>query len=224
METIEWVKDGKVMVRVPAGGFLYGDDKQKMDLPEFWIDKTPVTNAEYARFVAETECKPPSHWGGKTPPIQIATHPVVYVTWHDAVAYAEWAGKQLPPEEYWEKAARGTDGRIFPWGDTEPTDKLCNFGQGLVKALWSLVATTYYTTPVGQYSPQGDSTYGCVDMAGNVWEWTASLYQIDNKNYKILRGGSWNVGAVDLRCAVRIDIDPHDYYGGIGFRCFSVSV
>jgi formylglycine-generating enzyme required for sulfatase activity len=92
----------------------------------------------------------------------ITDHPV-RVSWHDAVAYATWAGKRLPSEEEWEKAARGTDGRKYPWGDEEPTPDLCNFGKN-----------EGGTTPVGKYSPQGDSPYGCADMAGNVWEWTSS--------------------------------------------------
>jgi len=163
-------KDGKAMVRVPAGDFLYGDSKEKRTLPEFWIDKTPVTNAEYAQFVQATNHNPPRHWKGKTPPKEIAEHPVMYVSWHDAVAYAEWAGKQLPTEEEWEKAARGTDGRAYPWGDETPTRELCNFNQN-----------EQGTTPVGKYSPQGDSPYGCVDMAGNVWQWTASDYDKDRK-------------------------------------------
>jgi len=99
------------MVRVPAGKFLYGEDKKEVELPEFWIDEAPVTNAEYARFVAETGHKPPEHWKGKTPPKQIADHPVVNVSWDDAIAYAKWAGGRLPTDEEWEKVARGTDGR-----------------------------------------------------------------------------------------------------------------
>ena len=172
-----WDKDGKEMVRVPAGEFLYGDKKETRELPTFWIDKKAVTNAEYARFVAEMGHEPPEHWEGKSPPESIADHPVVNVSWHDAVAYANWAGKRLPTEQEWEKAARGTDGREYPWGDKKPTPDLCNFGRNEGD-----------TTPVGKYSPYGDSPYGCVDMAGNVWEWTASDY---GSQRNVLRGGSW---------------------------------
>jgi formylglycine-generating enzyme required for sulfatase activity len=164
-----------------------------------------VTNAEYARFVAESSHTPPLHWKGKTPPKELANHPVVNVSWHDATAYAEWAGKRLPTEEEWEKAARGTDGRVYPWGDQEPTAKLCNFNQN-----------ENGTTPVGKYSPQGDSPYGCVDMSGNVWEWTASDHEGGGK---VLRGGSWYDDTLDVRGSYRGINDPDNHDGGIGFRC-----
>jgi formylglycine-generating enzyme required for sulfatase activity len=201
-----WVSptDGKAMVRIPAGEFLYGDNKEKRTLPEFWIDKTPVTNAEYAQFVQATDHQPPQHWKGKTPPKEIVDHPVTYVSWHDAVAYTEWAGKRLPTEEEWEKAARGTDGRGYPWGN-QTHHELCNFAQN-----------EKGTTPVGRYSPQGDSPYGCVDMAGNVWQWTASDY---DKSKKVVCGGSWLSGASDVRSSSRDGNTPAraSTYGG--FRC-----
>ncbi len=208
-DRILWKKDGKEMVRVPAGRFLYGDGKQPRELPEFWIDKTPVTNAEYARFVQATVHDPPQHWKGKTPPVEIADHPVVYVSWHDAVVYAGWVGKRLLTEEEWEKAARGTDGRTYPWGDQEPTSELCNFGMN-VKS----------TTPVGKYSPGGSSPYGCVDMAGNVWEWTASDYS--NKS-KVRRGGSYYDVPSRLRASYRSPYTPTDRHFYIGFRCVGVA-
>jgi formylglycine-generating enzyme required for sulfatase activity len=286
-------------VRVPAGEFLYGDEKKKVELPEFWIDKTPVTNAEFARFVAATGHEPPEHWKGKTPPKEIADHPVIYVSWHDAVAYAEWAGKRLPTEQEWEKAARGTDGREYPWGDQEPTPELCNFGQEEAIPAWlrilreeeleelileeipaeevvaeaevleaeaapgqgeaipawlrilreeeleepileeipaeEVVAEAEVpeaeaapveeliplgneggTTPVGKYSPRGDSPYGCVDMAGNVWEWTASDY---HERWKVLRGGSWYHEPSLVRCAYRYGNYPDIQDNDVGFRC-----
>jgi formylglycine-generating enzyme required for sulfatase activity len=196
-------KTGIEMVRVPAGDFLYGDEKQKMHLDQFWIAKTPVTSAEYARFVADTNRQPPKHWKGQTPPAALADHPVVYVSWHDAQAYAKWAGLALPTEQQWEKAARGTDGRKYPWGD-EWRDNHCNTREAGIK-----------TTSVGQFSPQGDSPYGCVDMSGNVREWTDSLYQWDKK-WRVLRGGSWYSNENNIRAASRGSDDPDGryYYGG----------
>jgi formylglycine-generating enzyme required for sulfatase activity len=192
---------------VPAGEFLYGDRKVKKSLPEFWIDKTPVTNAEYARFVAETKQNPPEHWKGKTPTKDMADHPVVNVSWNEAVAYAKWAGKRLPTEEEWEKAARGVDGQKYPWGDQPPTPTLCNFGGKVGN-----------TTPVGKYSPQGDSPYSCVDMSGNVSEWMASDYI--KGGAKVLRGGSWYNGLEGLlRAATRDSTIPDIRVNVIGFRC-----
>jgi formylglycine-generating enzyme required for sulfatase activity len=198
-------KDGKEMVRVPAGAFLYGDEKEEIQQLEFWIDRTPVTNAEYARFVAATGHEPPQHWKGKTPPRKIADHPVVHVSWHDAVAYAEWAGKRLPTEQEWEKAARGTDGRKYPWGDHAPTSELCNFG-----------GNERGTTPVGKYSPQGDSPCGCADMAGNVWEWTASD---SGTGRKVLRGGAWLDRWHVVRAADRNRDALVGRLSNVGFRC-----
>jgi formylglycine-generating enzyme required for sulfatase activity len=208
---------GLTMVHIPAGTFLYGDKKKQIELPQFWIDKTPVTNTEYKRFLDANPDHPvpfvDQGWGesynwdrqSRTFPPDKAGHPVVLVSWHDAVAYAGWAGKRLPTEEEWEKAARGTDGREYPWGDQQPTPDLCNFG-GNVDG----------TTPVGRYSPQGDSPYGCVDMAGNVWEWTASDY---GKSSKVLRGGAWYYDWIYVRAAYRTHSTPDSRVSNMGFRC-----
>ncbi|MBK7895477.1 MAG: SUMF1/EgtB/PvdO family nonheme iron enzyme [Anaerolineaceae bacterium] len=191
---------GKEMIRIPAGGFLYGDNKEKRHLPEFWIAKTAVTNADYARFVAAAGHKPPSHWqGSKTPPQKIADHPVVLVSWHDAQAYAKWANCQLPTEEEWEKAARGIDGRKYPWGD-DWRDNHCNTSEAGIKT----------TSPVGQFSPQGDSPYGCADMSGNVWEWVATKGG--------LRGGAFFNNQGDSRAAFRYLSNPDFRLSGLGFR------
>lgn len=224
-----WDKDGKVMVRVSAGEFIYSEDRQRMYLPEFWIDKTPVTNAEFARFVQATGYKTTAeqtgigcahtgakwedlqganwrHPGGpKTDILCKANHPVVQVTWEDAAAYARWAGKRLPTQQEWEKAARGTDGRQYPWGNQEPARELCNFDKN-----------EHGTTPVGRYSPQGDSPYGCVDMGGNVWEWTASM---DESGNKVLRGGGWSHPAENVRSVLPSPHHPNDRYDTDGFRC-----
>jgi formylglycine-generating enzyme required for sulfatase activity len=144
---------------------------------------------------------------------------VTDVTWQQANAYALWAGGRLPTEAEWEKACRGSDGRIFPWGDTGPTPDLANFN-----------ANTGATTPVGTYSPQGDSAHGLVDMAGNVLEWTSSkrqAYPYDfndgredpkGNEQRTLRGGSWISGEDGVRCAERSDAIAKRGLNGIGFR------
>jgi len=197
--------DGKAMVCVPAGVFLYLYSKEKRSLPEYWVDKTPVTNAEYARFVTAVGCEPPKHWRGTSPPENIADHPVVNVSWDDAAAYCQWAGKRLPTGEEWEKAARGTDGRAYAWGDVFDTGK-CNTAGGNVEG----------TTPVGRYSPRGDSPYGCVDMTGNVWEWTTESF---SESEKTVRGGSWlhRDGLAGVVC--RLGARPTAGDLTLGFRC-----
>jgi formylglycine-generating enzyme required for sulfatase activity len=203
-ETMVWEKDGKEMVLVPAGPFLYGEAREEESLPEYWVDKTPVSNAEYARFVAASGNEPPSHWGGDVPPAGIAHHPVVFVSWDDAAAYAAWTGKRLPTEEEWEKAARGEDGRQFPWGDDAPTSEHCNFDNNVGA-----------TTPVKRYSPQGDSYYGCSDMAGNVWEWTDSTTV---EVLQVFRGGAFNRGMEEMRAANRDGFLPDERKSDLGFR------
>ena len=213
-------KDGKDMVRVAAVAFLYGDKKEKLKLPEFWIDKTPVTNAEYKRFLdanpdhavpfVDKDWARPYNWERQSRafPQDKADHPVVLVSWHDAEAYAEWAGKRLPTEREWEKAARGADGNKYPWGKQEPTSELCNFGRNEDS-----------TTPVGKYLPQGDSPFGCVDMAGNVWGWMSSNY---DKSNKVLRGGSWEFNPTYVRSAYRYFNTPDLRSYDVGFRCVIV--
>lgn len=179
---------GKEMVRIPAGAFLYGENKETRYLDEYWIDKTPVTNAEYGRFVGATNFNPPQH---------LADHPVVYVSWHDAQAYAKWAGCELPTVEQWEKAARGTDGRTYPWGN-DWRENHCNTYESGIND----------TSAVGRFSPHGDSPYGCVDMNGNVWEWTGG---------RAVRGGSYSNdqhGGVSLQRAY----PSHYRLSDLGFR------
>lgn len=227
-----WPRDGKEMVYISEGGFLYGENKEKIDLLAYWIDKTPVTNGEFARFVQENGYMTTAektgigcaNIRGKWEDIEGANwrypagyelgsienkldHPVVQVSWEDAVAYAKWSGKRLPTEQEWEKAARGKDGREYPWGDLKPTVELCNFGKHEGR-----------TTPVGKYSPQGDSPFGCVDMSGNVWEWTASGEGI---NGRVLRGGGWSHPAENVRLFLRSIHDSDERYDTDGFRCVS---
>ncbi|MCB8966809.1 MAG: SUMF1/EgtB/PvdO family nonheme iron enzyme [Ardenticatenaceae bacterium] len=208
----QWIhpKTGLVMLRIPAGEFLYGDEKETVYLDEFWIAKTPVTNAAYKRFLdANPSYNVPAYnWDKqrRTYSEGKADHPVVLVSWHDAKAYAAWAGMELPTEQQWEKAARGTDGWFYPWGD-KWQDNYCNTKETGIKT----------TTPVGQFSPQGNSPYGCVDMVGNVWEWTDSPSQV-GKEWRVLRGGSFYHFADSARAASRYSNVPYNRAHYSGFR------
>jgi formylglycine-generating enzyme required for sulfatase activity len=210
-------KTGIELVRVPAGPFLYGSsDADKMaevgekpqrtiDLPEYWIGRYPVTNGQYKRFVDATGRKPPKHWTGNKPPANKLDHPVVNINWVDAQAFCDWAGLALPSEEEWEKAARGTDGRVWPWGNEPPTHKHCNFG-----------ANAGGTTPVGRYSPLGDSPYGCADMAGNVAEWTTT--SAESGALRVVRGGQYYVPLNFVRVASSNHVPPKNRYLSVGCR------
>jgi formylglycine-generating enzyme required for sulfatase activity len=155
--------------------------------------------------VVATDKEPPEHWRGKVPPVLIIDHPVTHVSWYETMYYAEWLGMRLHTEEEWEKAVHGTGGGEYPWGRWE--DGCCNTKEAGIGT----------TTGVGQYSPQGDNAYGCVDMAGNVFEWTASL----EGRYRILRGGSYNHDRDLARCAFRIRHKPSYQFKNIGFRVAS---
>jgi len=198
-------RDLEAMVEVPAGQFAYGSGAEQKNLPleSFKIGKYPVTNAQYQRFVDATGRAAPSHWEGKQLPAGLANHPVVNVSWKDARAYCQWAKKRLPTEQEWEKAARGTDGREWPWGNEFSSEK-ANTSEGGIAG----------TTPVGCY-PDGASPYGCLDMAGNVWEWTESAH---DKDTKVVRGGAWDGDSDSARCACRNGGDPDVRFDLLGFR------
>jgi serine/threonine-protein kinase len=193
-------------VCVPAGEFLMGDDKHRVIVTEFSIGQSPVTIAQFDAFVRLTGYRQTNAGDVETQ----ANHPVVGVSWNDAVAFCAWASKvlgktvRLPTEEEWEKAARGTDGREYPWGNEPPDGTRGNFNNGVGG-----------TSPVGKYSPRGDSPYGCVDMAGNVWEWTSTLL----RGSCVLRGGSWDNVHRSARAAYRLRGLPDLRGGYIGFRC-----
>lgn len=192
------------MVLVPGGEFLMGEECTPTSVNSFWIDEYPVTNYEYAVFVNETGHEPPSHWIGKTVPRSLENHPVVNVNWYDALSYAEWRGKRLPTSAQWEKAARGTDGRVFPWGDEFDKSK-CNTKEGGLGK----------TTPVGKY-PAGASIFGVYDLSGNVWEWTRTE---DRPGSFAIRGGAWKVVSVHARCfsfRAKARVFAND---DLGFRC-----
>ncbi len=223
------------MVNIPAGTFTMGsndnhDEKppHKVNLSEYFIGKYPVTNREYQAFVKDAKYKAPKGWNGDQFPQNKAEHPVVNVSWHDAVAYCAWLSKKtgktyrLPTEAEWEKAARGTDGRKYPWGNKpEPNRDLLNYNDNVED-----------TTEVGSYE-DGHSPYGVYDMAGNVWEWVHDWYSTtyyqksppknplgpNSGKYRVLRGGSWNNVNNYARSANRVNDTP-DYVGDlIGFRC-----
>jgi formylglycine-generating enzyme required for sulfatase activity len=223
------------MVLIPAGTFIMGYDKRWPDegpshtvnLGDYYIDKYEVTNAQYAEFVNATHRKPPFYWRtGRYPP-EKARHPVVMVSWHDATEYCQWAGKRLPTEEEWEKAARGTDGRIFPWGNT------FDINRANTPQRWKALDQPGDTMPVGSF-PQGKSPYGLYDMAGNVWEWTESWYlphpgnthitENYGQKYKVAKGGSWKDCSF-YRCGIsgptfnRGFFDPNTTTRSFGFRC-----
>ena len=186
--------DSMDMVYVPAGDFLMGsndgadDEKpqQKVNLDAFWIDKTEVINAMYARCLQAGACK--STASGRTILSGFENYPVVVDNWEMAQAYCEWAGRRLPTEVEWEKAARGTDGRTSPWGE------------GIKCENANYVNCTGKVQPVGSY-PSYASPYGALDMAGNVWEWVADLYPESSEH--IIKGGDWQVLAWGMRSALR---------------------
>ena len=218
---------GVPVVWIPPGPFLMGSDldqdpqaysdelhRHRVALPGYWIGRYPVTVAQFRIFLLETDRGDVGHRLSGSD-----THPMRLVAWHDARAYCGWLSERtgwsvmLPSEAEWEKAARGSDGRLYPWGNAPPNAALCNAGNR-----WG------GTTPVGAYSPQGDSPYGCADMAGNVWEWTRSLYRdypydpTDGREDPeasggwVLRGGAFSTLRAYVRCAYRFGVDPNDRY------------
>jgi formylglycine-generating enzyme required for sulfatase activity len=234
------------MVYIPPGKFTMGSNEYDKEKPphEVYLDgyrmgKYEVTIKQYMKFVNETKSHYPK-WleEGSQHHIKTGSHsyykkfvsdencPIVGVSWNDALAYCEWLSNKtgvkfkLPTEAQWEKAARGTDGREYPWGGREPDETLANFGGKIGK-----------TTPVGSY-PDGASPYGLLDMAGNVWEWCSDWYGSDYyKNAsrenppgpksgtgRVLRAGSWDYEAVFLRCSYRFYDNPSYRGSGVGFR------
>ena len=190
----------------------------RLPVAAFWITRAPVTNAQYSAWCAASGNCPPPHWQAARPPAALADHPVTYVDWFAALAYAQGAGARLPSELQWERAARGDDTRTYPWGDHPPTARHANFG-----------AQFGATTPVGTH-PDGHSPWGCSDMSGNVWEWTSSLarpypYRADDgredlaaSGQRVVRGGSYNHAAADIRCSARDRLFPGACDVYIGMR------
>ena len=198
-------KDGSVMLYVPDGAFLMGDEKESIEVDAFYIDKHPITNAQYKKFVEETHYDEPYFLNNSR--FNNPDQPVVGVNWDDAVAYAKWAGKRLPEEKEWEKASRGTDGREFPWGNKNPSKSLTVFDQDIKLGISAIIET----------HPLGASPYGCQDMSGNIWEWCQDWYTVGK--YRVVRGGSWINHMYILRCAYRSCSVPSGKDNNVGFRC-----
>jgi serine/threonine-protein kinase len=226
-------EDGMVMVYVPAGEFTMGSDStpdeqpiHKVTLDSFWIDQTEVTNKQYAACVSDSGCNPPSDTGSSSRISYFGNpefdeYPVIYVDWSQASIYCSWAGRKLPTEAQWEKAARGPEAFTYPWGNNTPNKTLLNFNSNIGD-----------TTQVGTYE-NGKSPYGAFDMAGNVWEWVNDRYSrayylgspssnpsgSDTGDFRILRGGSWVYSEHDVRSTFRFWFGPTFTQFNFGFRC-----
>ena len=207
-------RDLAAMILIPKEEFVggpAGEAAEKAPLRAFWVDKFEVTHAQYARFIQETGHRKPGYW--EDPAFNQPAQPVVGVSWEDAKAYARWAGKRLLSEAEWEKAARGVDGRMYPWGDDWMADR-CNSagGQDGFEG----------PSPVGSF-PSGASPYGVMDMAGNVWEWIADEPGPDappeSKLLRIGKGGSWTNprDGVQVTSRAKGELNLADCI--IGFRC-----
>lgn len=229
--------NGIIMVYIPSGRFKMGaltigsypnirqeTPSRDVDLDGYWIGKYEVTLAQYKAFVTDTGYQALPSYTSEYAPGE--NHPVLGVSWEDAVAYCKWLSRKmgvrfkLPTEAQWEKAARGTDENIYPWGDKEPDKTLANFASHVGKSV-----------PVGSY-PGGVSHYGLWDMAGNVWEWCQDWY--DGNYYpaaprdnppgppsgisRVMRGGCWSSGGIFLRCAARNGVAPSFRGIIVGFR------
>lgn len=229
-------KDGAEMVYVPAGEFQMGDDQQRdnrrhlVKLSGYWVYKNLVTVKQYKAFCSATgHSMPPEpiyHGNNFNPGWSLENHPIANVSWDDAKAYCTWAGMKLPSEAQWEKAARGAEGRKYPWGNVFDPDKL--------RCSKKSYGDAGGTTPAGHY-PEGVSSCGALDMAGNVWQWCEDWYEDgywrsaygtdptgpSTGNARCLRGGSWNYFDPDLfRCTYRGSLDPEGRDGGcVGLRC-----
>lgn len=239
----------KGMVLIPAGTFLMGNNEgsdfekpvHEVYLADYWMDETLVTNQQFIEFIEETgyttdaECTG-AGWGYKDDQFSLVEglswksyalphrkdHPVVLVSWNDAVAFAQWAGKQLPTEAQWEKAARGgLVGKFYPWGDAPPNRTQCNFSRppGEMPG----------TVSVKDFTANG---YGLYTMVGNVWQWCADWFgsycyngndtpDVPNSgSHRVRRGGAWNViQPFRLRCSNRGAMEANSAVPNVGFRC-----
>lgn len=211
----------------------------------FWMDKTPVTNEQYQHFLQANPKQPapnvnqtwakPYNWKGRDFPKDAEKHPVVLVSWNDAQAFCQWAQKVLPSELQWEKSARGIDGRRWPWGSEWNLANCNSASYWAERNLWDYekdwklwwekeypqkFAGKPLTTPVGKFFNEQkiESPYGCVDSAGNVWEWCEDFYN-EQKSTRVLRGGAWNYYPLNVACAIRYLNVPDDRFDFVGLRC-----
>lgn len=236
-------RENTSMLLVPAGYFIMGNengDHDEMPMEEiylrsFYIDKYEVTNEKYSLCVEQNFCSPQMFgYIGKDyvstysdDPVY-SNYPVIFINWNMAKTYCEWREARLPTEAEWEKAARGVDGRTYPWGEgidcQHATYDRCSYF-----SIWGMA----YPTPVGSHEI-GVSPYGVFDMTGNVWEWTSSLYQPypynqfdgredDLQGLRVLRGGSWSTLSYpisdNIRVSARNSAPQHYAFNNIGFRC-----
>ena len=237
------IEDGRgvPMVLVSSGEFLMGSNfggneeqpEHTVSQSAFYIDAYEVTNSRYAQCVSEGACDPPTQFNSSTRSSyygnpEFADFPVVMVTWNMAQEYCSWRGASLPTEAQWEKAARGTDIRIFPWPGEEADCSLANF--------WNNEPGCQRdTAAVGSY-PTGVSPYGLFDMAGNVWEWVSDFFSPNyyasspaedptgpgEAEYRVVRGGSFSGGMGQIRVTTRGRNLPGNGYNYVGFRCASL--
>jgi formylglycine-generating enzyme required for sulfatase activity len=227
--------DDAPMAVIPAGEFWMGRDgtealeeerpRHRVRLSAYAMDLYEVTTGRYARFLSAGGRKPPLLWEQVDAGIH-GDRPVIGVDWNDADAYCRWAGKRLPTEAEWEKAARGSDERRYPWGNHEPAPDLANY------ALGARFSYSQVLTPVGRYE-KGKSPYGIYDMAGNVWEWMQDWYEgnyyerspehdpigPEQGQFKVLRGGSWSELPKYLLTYGRFKLPPNTRNSYTGFRC-----
>lgn len=229
-------QDGSIMILISAGEFIMGSDEgepeerpaHKVYLDAFYIDLLEVTNAQYKRFMDETGHPKPGFWD--FPEINKPQDPVIGVTWFEAQAYAKWAGKRLPTEAEWEKAARGTDSRIYPWGNTFDWAK-GNFSD-MGKEDGHIDGFADCMSPVGFFL-EGQSPYGLLDMAGNALEWVADWHDENyyktseyrnpkgpvSGTHKVMRGGAMDMVEYYERTYARTRSAPEAWNMTFGFRC-----
>jgi formylglycine-generating enzyme required for sulfatase activity len=204
------------MAALPSGSFKMGQRGDTVTVSQFCLDISPVTVEAYAACVRSGKCTPAvTSSGCNAEAKNRGNHPINCVNWAQAAAYCANAAKELPTEEQWEWAARGgAAGTTYPWGEAAPKAQVCWNGEGNDMGKGKRTSTC----PVGSY-PKGDSPEGIHDLAGNVWEWTATVYSVDDTP-RVYRGGSWGVDTPDLlRADTRFRVVPTFVYEYLGFRC-----